>query len=169
MQQHLFARICRVLGRFFLCIGAIFTTGSLLLAVAPSLFQLDHSPETIQYYSLNNFFSNSCATSSASTTSNPALLILGLILTFAILAIFVLALKRYNHSIRHFIARLATQLRLSIHNTELLLTTFIWGILVIVAIAYLPIFAIPALVALAINDLLFIFAWTAYGCPVYVL
>ncbi len=169
MQQHLFARICRVLGRFFLCIGTIFATGSLLLAFAPSLFRLDHSPETVQYYSLNNFFSSGCTTNSMDATNEPALLILGLILSLAILMIFVLALKHYNHNIRHLIARLAAHLRLNIHVAELIITTLIWGILAIVTLAFLPIFAIPALAALIINNLLFIFAWTAYGCPIYVL
>ena len=72
-------------------------------------------------------------------------------------------MRRYNDDIRKIIKNIANLIHLSIQVTELALVVFVWSIVVLLTIFNAPLFSILALFALIINELFFIFAWTAYG------
>jgi hypothetical protein len=171
MNKHLFARICRVIGRFLLCVGTIFLTGSILLAAAPTLFGINDQSQAASNFSIENFFnpSSSCGSVTHIGATNPAYSALGVVIFIAVITIFGVVLHHYNDSIRKFIANIAKRLKISIHSTELLCSTFIWGMVTAVTLNYLPIFALLALTILIVNNLFFIFAWTSYGCRNYTL
>lgn len=169
MKKHLFARICRVIGRFLLCIGAIFLTGSLLLVAAPKLFGIDEGA-TANQLSVGNLFSPSTSCGASSSAENSfALSAIGVGVSIVLIIIFILVLRRYNETIRKTITYIAKKLHLNIHTTELLCATFIWAIVTLIAIFYAPVFSLFAIAALITNNLFFIFAWTSYGCPNYTL
>ena len=78
-------------------------------------------------------------------------------------------MRHYNDDIRKIIGKISKLTKLSIHQVELLATTLVWGVVVHIAVFYAPLFAIPAITALILNELFFIFARLGYGCKDYVL
>ena len=93
------------------------------------------------------------------TENRIAVTALGIVLSIAIIVVFGLVMRRYNDDIRRIIGKIAKTTKLSIHQTELLLTTFVWGIVVHITVFHAPLFAIPAIAALIFNELFFIFAF----------
>ena len=170
MKKHLFARICRVSGRFLLCVGVVFLTGSLLLALSPALFGIKDMSKAQSNLSISSLFAPSNCSAAANAGSNGlALSMLAVALSVGLILVFSLVLRYYNGSIRSAIAKIAKAFRLSIHVTELLCSTFIWTLVTLIAIFYTPVFSLFGFAALVLNNLLFIFAWTSYGCPRYTL
>ena len=166
-QKNLFARICRVLGRFLLATGAVLCVASIIFAASPLLFP--NQPENPTPAEIGKITPTpGTAESSVAANPNMAALILPtlIIVGIIILALFV-SFRHYNNSIRNAIARIAKSSRLSIHTTELILATIVWAIVNLIIAFNAPVFAILTFTALIFNDLFFIFAWTAYGCPVY--
>ena len=166
-KKHLFARTCRVLGRFLLALGAILCIASVIFAVAPVLDQ----PKSDESSITDNTPVVIPPTNPAPTDQTPSKAYVYILPSIVVvtLALFLLGVsfRHYNRTIRNTIARVAKSMKLSISSTELVLATLIWAIVNIVMIFVAPLFAILTFAALIINDLLFIFAWTSYGCPVY--
>ena len=169
MKKHLFARICRVMGRFLLCIGVVFLTGSILLVAAPTLFGISKG-STANQLSVGVLLNpgSSCG-GSVEPVDNFALSAVSAGASILLLIVFAIVLRRYNDTIRKAIALIAKKLRLNIHTTELLCTTLVWAIVTLVTIFYAPVFSLFAIATLIANNLFFIFAWTSYGCPNYTL
>ena len=169
-KKHLFARTCRVLGRFLLALGAVLCVASIVLALAPLLFPSQAGEaDTISHYS-PSFIAMPANPSTPAPASdrNPAVYILPAIISIVIiLTAMIIAFYHYNSSIRNAIARFAKITKLNIHISELLLSTFIWAIVNLILIFNAPVFALLSFTALVLNNLFFIFAWTAYGCPSY--
>jgi hypothetical protein len=168
-KKHLFARTCRVIGRFLLATGAVLCVASGVLALSP-LLTPQHpvsSPKSYQHFIDIPQGPNATATPAATSTSSDSFLIPSLIVVAIVIFILALAFRYYNDSIRKFIARSAKVFRTEILVAELILSTVIWIIANLIIIANCPIFAILTLPALIFNDLFFIFAWTSYGCPTY--
>ncbi len=170
-KKHLFARTCRVIGRFLLATGAVLCVASAVLALSPLLIpqHSEASPQGPGVSPTEILPEPTPEIPATVTQSTPAIHFLIPAIIVIVIVIFVLALafRHYNDSIRKFIARSAKAFRLQIHVTELLLATIIWCIANLIIIFNAPVFAILTLPALIFNDLFFIFAWTSYGCPVY--
>ena len=170
-KKHLFARTCRVIGRFLLATGAVLCVASAVLALSPLLIpqHSEASPQGPGVSPTEILPEPTPEIPATATQSAPAIHFLIPAIIVIVIVIFVLALafRHYNDSIRKFIARSAKAFRLQIHVTELLLATIIWCIANLIIIFNAPVFAILTLPALIFNDLFFIFAWTSYGCPVY--
>ena len=169
-KKHLFARTCRVLGRFLLALGAVLCVASIVLALAPLLFPSQAGEvDTISHYppSFIAMPTNPSAPAPASDHNSAAYILPAIISVVIILATMIIAFCHYNSSIRTAIARFAKTTKLNIHTSELLLSTFIWAIVNLILIFNAPVFALLSFAALVLNNLFFIFAWTAYGCPSY--
>ncbi len=169
MKEHLFARICRTSGRFLLSVGAVLCAGSITIAFLPALLSktatTSSTPQPVSHF----YVPTTAEVATSNASSSPAQLITGIIISIVIFAILILAFSSYNTSIRKFIAKTAHSLNFSIHATEIILTTIVWTIANLIVIFNLPILTLITFPAMIINDLLFIFAWTSYGCPVYVI
>ncbi len=171
-KKHLFARACRVSGRFLLIIGATLCAASVVYALAPLLYPSTSSEtQTAPTQSISDapmaFIPPSPATIT-STDVNPLPYILPAIIVAAIFIIAIaISFHHYNKSIRNLIARIANALKLNIHVTELLLTTVVWCVANFIIALTIPVFTVLTFIAMVLNLLAFIFAWTSYGCPVY--
>ena len=171
MKNYLFARICRVIGRFLLTLGTVFFIGSLAILFIPKPSQNPSTEGTsLSHQTIRSIINNNDLVAFADTSANNvALTALGIVLAISIIIIFVLVLRRYNDDIRKIIGKISELTKLSIHQVELLATTLVWGVVVHIAVSYAPLFAIPAITALILNELFFIFARLGYGCKDYVL
>ncbi len=166
-KKHLFARTCRVLGRFLLALGAVLCVASALLAIAPAI----DSPKPDTPVAVEEVPSGSRHVKPAPAQEaphEPLAYILPAVIVVSI-ALFALGVsfRHYNHTIRNAIARIAKCININISTTELILSTLIWTIVNLILFFAAPVFAILSFTALILNNLFFIFAWTAYGCPVY--
>ncbi len=166
-KKHLFARTCRVLGRFLLALGAVLCVASAIFAFAP----LVNPPKTEEADVVEETPANPYPVKlvkNPTTQNHSVAFILPSIIAVSI-ALFLLGIsfRHYNRTIRNVIARIAKFSHLSISTTELTLSTLIWAIVNIIIFTTTPLFAILTFTAMIMNNLLFIFAWTAYGCPVY--
>ena len=169
-KKYLFARICRVLGRFLLAIGTILCLSSVILAISPLFFpQKDGSIQTTFSSSLHEAPQESSTPSTVSTTdADSALFIIpAIVITILIILALALVFRSYNANIRDLIARIAKKTRIGIQATELILTTLIWGAVNLVLIFTAPIFVLLSFIAMITNILLFVIAWASYGCPTY--
>ena len=86
-----------------------------------------------------------------------------------VVAIGLIALiaKIYNDHMRNIIARLARLFKVQIFTVEIIGTLIAWTITVLSIAPILPAASIIATFAFILNELLFIFAWGAYGQPNY--
>jgi hypothetical protein len=73
----------------------------------------------------------------------------------------------YNNSMRRFLVKFAKFLKIQIISAELLCTFIAWTISTVLLIFTFPFLSIFSLFAFIINELLFVFAWGAYGQPNY--
>lgn len=172
MKKNLFARICRTLGRFLLALGTVFCIAEAAIALSPILLPSEsNNPSTGGNPSSNNSFilAPEPGVIEHSNLDLAALGVLGAVIGIAIIIIFALVMRSYNGSIRRIIAKTANFCHLQIHTTELILATLAWLIVTIGVFLTTPLNAILVLPVLIINDLLFVFAWVAYGCPEYTL
>ena len=170
MKNYLFARICRVIGRFLLTLGTVFFIGSLAILFLPKPSQNSSTEGTsLSHQTIRSIINNNTIAFADTPANNVALTALSIVLAISIIIIFVLVLRHYNDDIRKIIGKISKLTKLSIHQVELLATTLVWGVVVHIAVFYAPLFAIPAIAALILNELFFIFARLGYGCKDYVL
>ena len=170
MKNYLFARICRVIGRFLLTLGTVFFIGSLAILFIPKPSQNSSTEGTsLSHQTIHSIINNNTIAFADTPANNVALTALSIVLAISIIIIFVLVLRHYNDDIRKIIGKISKLTKLSIHQVELLATTLVWGVVVHIAVSYAPLFAIPAIAALILNELFFIFARLGYGCKDYVL
>ena len=170
MKNYLFARICRVIGRFLLTLGTVFFIGSLAILFIPKPSQNPSTEGTsLSHQTIRSIINNNTIAFADTPANNIALTALSIVLAISIIIIFVLVLRHYNDDIRKIIGKISKLTKLSIHQVELLATTLVWGVVVHIAVFYAPLFAIPAITTLILNELFFIFARLGYGCKDYVL
>ena len=170
MKNYLFARICRVIGRFLLTLGTVFFIGSLAILFLPKPSQNSSTEGTsLSHQTIRSIINNNTIAFADTPANNIALTALSIVLAISIIIIFVLVLRHYNDDIRKIIGKISKLTKLSIHQVELLATTLVWGVVVHIAVFYAPLFAIPAITVLILNELFFIFARLGYGCKDYVL
>jgi hypothetical protein len=169
-KQHLFARTCRVIGRFLLAVGAVLCVASAIMALSPVLIPQSATPVASHSKSIPSaIIPDSLPTKEPSTinASSNQYIIPAICVVVIVLFILALAFRHYNDTIRTYIARSAKIFRTEIHVAELILATLIWTVANLIIVFNTPVFVILTLPALIINDLFFIFAWTSYGCPAY--
>ena len=164
MKNHLFARIMRASGRLLLFVGAIFGFGLTFMTIYQYFYRLNHPDQppvivhAIQGVNSGTVFD----------IPNPylvAAITAGSIVLAGIL-IYIIA-KIYNRNMRSIIARLARLFHAQIFTVELVSTGIVWTIATLFLVFTIPFLSIATIFAFIINELLFIFAWGAYGQPNY--
>ncbi len=169
-EKHYFARVCRVLGRFCMCIGAIFAVGGIILAFLrltdPSF--TDSFTSTIQHSAVE-VTTQEAQTTNINTASQFVLIIVALAIATAIIALFWRALKSYNNALRTLISKCAKLIHAPIFGVEIIATLVFWMLATIFITRELPLLGLCTLAILIINELLFVFAWASYGRPAYTL
>ena len=149
MKNYLFARICRVIGRFLLTLGTVFFISSLAILFIPKPSQNPSTEGTsLSHQIIHSIINNNTIAFADTPANNVALTALGIVLAISIIIIFVLVLRHYNDDIRKIIGKISKLTKLSFHQVELLATTLVWGVVVHIAVFYAPLFAIPAITAL---------------------
>ena len=128
MKNYLFARICRVIGRFLLTLGTVFFIGSLAILFIPKPSQNPSTEGTsLSHQTIHSIINNNDTIAFADTpANNVALTALGIVLAISIIIIFVLVMRHYNDDIRKIIGKISKLTKLSIHQVELLATTLVW-------------------------------------------
>ena len=151
MKKHLLARCLRAGGRLLLLVGTIFGFGMIIVAVYSLIYRAQHpAPEV------------------STTNDNPVVVVITTV--FAILlaiGLLVVIARMYNNSMRRFLVKFAKFLKIQIISAELLCTFIAWTVATVLLIFTFPLLSIFALFAFIINELLFVFAWGAYGQPNY--
>lgn len=176
-DKHYFARICRVLGRFSMCIGAITAIGLACLGIIQALQPKAtvNQSDVSQQQQLSEAISSNIrhSTQSYQDTGSPAAQIGAVLIAIAgvilIALLFWHSLQRYNDSLRKLISQLAKHAHIPIFTVEICLALLFWAFATIIIAQSMPIFSIFTFFALIANEFFFIFAWAAYGRPVYTL
>lgn len=148
-----------------LLIGAIFGLG-LIIYFAYSIFAKVQNPETDVTIPLRVLEEGTTVTNTSQMSPAASAVTSALAVSLALLIVGFIAIL-YNRSIQKFIAALAGKLHIPIFTTELICTFIIWTIATTILFFIFPLASIFALLAFVVNELLFIFAWGAYGQPVY--
>lgn len=164
MKRYLFARVLRASGRLLLFVGAMLGLG--LAAIHTYIFiqKLIHREAITQPIRLLP----SEATGAAYSEPNTAAIIVTTTISVVVAAgLIALIAKIYNNHMRSIIARLARLFKAQIFTVEIVSTLIAWTITVLSMAPILPAASIIATFAFILNELLFIFAWGAYGQPNY--
>ena len=156
----------RATGRLLLFIGAMFSIGLVAINLYIAFYSLANpgkTPPLIASYTTTptntqNILSNN------DTPTNILIVAISSLISLALIAIII---KIYNHHMRSIIARLARLLHIQIFSTEILSTMLAWTISTLLLAVLAPAASILSIFAFIINELLFIFAWGAYGQPNY--
>lgn len=151
-------------GRLLLLVGGIFGFGMIIVGIYSLVYRAQH-PESIIDTPVTPLPAPSV---SKPADANPVLIVVTTI--FAILlavGLLVVIARMYNNSMRRLIGRIAKLLRTQIISAELLCTFIVWTLATVLLIFIFPILSIFSLFAFIINELLFVFAWGAYGQPNY--
>lgn len=164
MKNHLFARIMRASGRLLLFVGAIFGFGLTFVSAYSFIYRINH-PE-VHYAPIK--IQDTPITGVIPEQSDP---FIAIALTIAIVALvivlFWIIAKIYNNHMRSIIARIARLFHAQIFTVEVVATLIVWTVCTLYLIFTIPFLSIVTIFAFLINELLFIFAWGAYGQPDY--
>ena len=164
MKRYLFARTLRASGRLLLFAGIMLGLGFVAIQVYLFFYRLlNNEPLTPTVQLLpqepTSVVDNRPVSFTAFVTAIFSVVIaLGLI---------ILITKLYNKHMRNIIARIARLFKAQIFTVEIISTLIAWTITVLSVAPIFPTASILATFAFIINELLFIFAWGAYGQPNY--
>ena len=99
---------------------------------------------------------------------NPVASIVTVVLSVIVaLGLIAVIIRLYNNGMRRIIARTARLFGVQIITVEIVGTLIAWTITILSLAFLVPAAAVIAAFAFIINELLFIFAWGAYGQPNY--
>ncbi|MBR5418873.1 hypothetical protein IK110_01320 [Candidatus Saccharibacteria bacterium] len=164
MKKHLFARCLRAGGRLLLLVGAVFGFGMIVVSIYSLIYHAQH-PESVTEKAIVPIQAPAVT---PAEEGNPTTAIITTIVAVALaLALIIVIARMYNNSMRRFIVKFAKFLKIQIISAELLCTFITWTVATILLIFTFPILSIFSLFAFIINELLFVFAWGAYGQPNY--
>ncbi len=165
MKEHLFARLLRAGGRLLLFVGTILSIGIVLVQsyiFLHHLFNPNEPQKTVES------IVQVTESASAGTYEVTPVRVIAIIACFAIvILLFILIAKIYNNHIRSIIERLAHLFHAKIFTVEIMSTLIVWTIATTYFLITLPEASVAMVLALIINELLFVLAWGAYGQPDY--
>jgi hypothetical protein len=146
-----------------LLVGGVFGFGMIIVSIYTLVYRAQH-PETIASTPVTPI----PAPAVNSTDNNPTLTVITTIVAIALaLALIYVIARMYNNSMRRFLVKFAKFLKIQIISAELLCTFIAWTIATVLLIFTFPVLSVFSLFAFIINELLFVFAWGAYGQPNY--
>lgn len=164
MKNYLFARILRASGRLLLFAGAIFAFGLTLISIYLFFYNLNHPEQTVSPIKVTENVNVV-----TSLPQNDIFLSIVITVSSVVLACFLLWLvaRIYNRNMRSIIGRLARLFKAQIFTVEVVSALLVWTIATLLLVFTIPFLSIVTIFAFIINELLFIFAWGAYGQPNY--
>lgn len=147
-----------------LFVGTVMGFGFLLLHIYTFCYNLQHPDAPIK--ALSDYH---ISTVTQATNGEPTVIsvLINILMVIFIIALFYIIARLYNRQIRSILRRLSNLFRLNIFTMELLCTAIAWTITALLVTISFPSLGIFAVIAFVINELLFIFAWEAYGQPKY--
>jgi hypothetical protein len=164
MKNHLFARIMRASGRLLLFVGIIFSLGLALYKVYSIIYFTNH-PDAPRGPLIPT--QNAATGAALDQPVSYVTVLIGIAATvLAVLLLYIVATV-YNRNIRGLIGRLARLFHAQIFTVEIVTTLITWTIATLLLAFIIPLLSIITIFAFIINELLFIFAWGAYGQPNY--
>jgi len=164
MKKHLFARILRASGRLLLFVGAALGFGLTFVEIYLFFFNLFNPEKTSQLIVIINGENVPSTTDNGEffpTFAATTACVLGVIILLGIIAVL------YNKYMRRIITKVAHLFRAQIFTVEIVATLIAWTVTTLLLACTIPMVSIVAIFAFLINELLFIFAWGAYGQPNY--
>lgn len=164
MKRNLLARGLRASGRLLLFAGIMFSLGMTFIKVYIYFYSLQHPGEAVKPISFLPEEQTGAALSSQDAFTTIVVTTLGVLAAAVLIAIIV---KIYNKHMRNAIARLAKLFHAQIFTVEVVSTLLAWTIATLLLFFTIPVASIVTTFAFIINELLFIFAWGAYGQPNY--
>lgn len=165
MKKNGLARALRALGRMTLFAGSILSLGLVIANIYVFIYKLQHPDEI--FSAPKTIVPEEVA---GTALSNPNPITNGMvILASASIAVILIAviIKIYNAHMRSIIGRLARLFHAKILTVEIVSTLVAWTLVTLLLAITLPPVSIVGIFAFIINELLFIFAWGAYGQPDY--
>lgn len=164
MKRYLFARILRASGRLMLFAGTMLGLGLAAIHVYLFVYRLLNHEPTIQPIGLIPNKTTGAIYDSPNTATTIVTATISIIVAIGLIALIA---KIYNNHMRQIIARIARLFKAQIFTIEVVGTLIAWTITVLSMAPILPAASIVATFAFIINELLFVFAWGAYGQPNY--
>lgn len=137
--------------------------GLLLLHIYTYFYNLQHPDAPIMALSDYKIYGTAVSAGEPTVTS----VLINILFGVFIVALFYIIARLYNRQLRSIIRRLAGLFNMNIFTMELLCTAFAWSIATLLLAISFPSISIFAAIAFVVNELLFIFAWEAYGQPKY--
>ena len=165
MKRYLFARTLRAAGRLLLFIGAMLALGLTALNIYFLFYKIAHPGFVLK--PLQFSFINTLTIDEMAGFNQFAAYITAVTSILLAIALIILVAKVYNEHARNAIARIARLFRVQIFTVEVMGTIIAWTITVLLFAFFVPAAAIIATFMFIVNELLFIFAWGAYGQPNY--
>ena len=168
MGKHLFARILRASGRLMLFVGAALGFGLTFVHIYLFFYNINH-PEHVTQPIIITDETTTTTTASTAAESAGAVATVASNIFFILIAVVLVAIiiHIYNNHMRSLIRRLAKLFNVEIFTVEIASTIIAWTITTLLSIWLIPQASLVAIFAFIINELLFIFAWAAYGQPDY--
>lgn len=164
MKRFLFARTLRATGRLLFFVGAMFGLGLTAINIYLYFYRLNNPGVAIEPIKILP----SETTGAIYDSPNPyAAAITATISLLVAVGLVALIAAIYNKHMRNIIARLARLFKAQILTVEIVGSGIAWTITTLLLVFFLPAGAIVSTFAFIINELLFIFAWGAYGQPNY--
>lgn len=165
MKKYGLARALRALGRMALFTGSILSLGLVIAQIYVIIYRFQHPeqkvliPKTIVPQEV-----------AGTALSNPNPFVTGMVILASVSIVVILValiVKIYNGHMRNIISRAARLFHAKILTVEIVSTLIAWTIATLLLAITIPPASIVSIFAFIINELLFIFAWGAYGQPDY--
>lgn len=165
MKRFYFARTLRASGRMLLFVGTMLSVG--LTAIYTYLFFYRLSNPDVKFEPIQITAPESVVENTVQSSNQYVSFITAAISVVLAIALLAVIAKIYNGHIRNTIARLARLFKAQILTIEIMSTLIMWTIATLYFSFFIPAAAIASTFAFIINELLFLFAWGAYGQPNY--
>lgn len=164
MKKNLLARTLRASGRLLLFVGAALGFGLACVFIYIYIYNLLNPEANVAVHPLYN--QTSIANIAEQTDVVMTVLLSIGAAVIALICLGVVA-KIYNNHMRRLIARIARLCHAQIFTVEIVGTLISWTLATLCMAIAVPYASILTIFAFIINELLFIFAWGAYGQPNY--
>lgn len=164
MKRYLFARVLRASGRLLLFAGAMLGLGLAAIHIYLFIYRLINHEPTIDSI---KFIPNEATGAVYNEPNTAASIVTAVISVIVALGLIALIVKLYNDHMRKIIAGVARLFKAQIFTVEVIGTMIAWTITILSFAPIMPIASIVATFAFIVNEMLFIFAWGAYGQPNY--
>ena len=163
-KRYFFPRAFRATGRLMFFAGAMLGLGLTVLHIYLFFYRLANPSAQIGPVHVLPESTAGAVYSNPNPVASIVTIVLSVIVALGLIAVII---RLYNNGMRRIIARTARLFGVQIITVEIVGTLIAWTITILSLAFLVPAAAVIAAFAFIINELLFIFAWGAYGQPNY--